>query len=777
MAKKRWLLLSGSVILAVCLLLLLFVFKFKQNEFGRLFGKKEFNYILVTVDTLRADRIGCYGYTNVDTPTMDLFAKRGIKFEKCFAQTPLTLPSHASLMTGTFPAFHGVRDNGGFLVPPELKTLAELFNERDYNTGAFVASYVLDSKWGLNQGFDFYFDRFDLSQYKSISLGNVQRRGDEVIDQALPWLEDHKTKPFFAWIHLYDPHTPYDPPSPFKEQYPNRPYDGEVAYTDSQLARLWQYLEEEHLIENTILIFASDHGESLGAHNENAHGFFIYQEAVHVPLIVVTPFESLFDQTRSAVVSLVDVFPTMLDMADIPIPSQVQGKSLQPLLFEDQKDPEAFAYSETFYPRFHYGWSELTSVQDSRYKLIVAPRLELYDLEKDPQEQTNVLAAEPQEARRLKDLIDIFMAETEKNAYKLDYSQMDEDSRQKLAALGYLGTVTETSLEGKKLGDPKDKITIFNQLSEARELGLGKNFDEAVRMVEKIITEDPDVIDAYFTMGNLYFREKNFKKALEYFFQVLSRQPNDAFTVSNIANSYILMDELDEAEKFLLSIVDALLPDSQINLILGNINYAQKDYDTALTYYKKCMELNPASASAYSAIGGIYVVQKNLDKADEYLREAEKRNPKMMNLHYNLAQLWEERKDFTQAEMEYKKELEYIPHNFKASFNLSRLYRLRGDVSNEETYLEDTLSSNPNFALGYFYLARIYLNRGEKYQEAIALVEKGIGKKPEEKDLILGYFLLADLFNRIGNEAKSLEYAQKGQELAQKITNNTKTLI
>lgn len=772
MTKKRWIQLGlfCSTILVAAVLLLLFVFKVNQNEFAKLAGNKNFNYILVTVDTLRVDRIGCYGYKDVETPTMDLFAKRGIKFENCISTTPLTLPSHTSIMTGTFPIFHGVRDNGGFLVPPELETLAELFKENDYDTSAFVASYVLDSKWGLSQGFDFYYDHFDLSQYKTISLGNVQHRADDVIDQALPWIEDHKANPFFTWIHLYDPHTPYEPPSPYKEQYPNRPYVGEIAYTDSQLARLWQYLEEENLIENTILIFASDHGESLGAHKENAHGFFIYQESVHVPLIIVTPFESLFGLSRSTVVSLVDIFPTMLEMANIPVPSLSQGKSLQPLLFKDQNDPEAFAYSETFYPRFHYGWSELTSIQDGQYKLIVAPQLELYDLEKDPQESTNLLDIEPREARRLKDLIDVFMEETEKNALKLDYSQMDEDSRQKLAALGYLGTITETSLEGKKLGDPKDKITIFNQLSEARELGLGRKFEEAVRMVEKIILEDPEVIDAYFTMGNLYFKENKYDKALEYFFQVLSRQPNDAFTVSNIANSYIMKKDLDEAEKFLLSIIDSLPPDSQINLILGNINNAQKEYDKALSYYQKCMELNPASASAYNAIGGIYVVQKNLEKANEFLREAEKRNPKLMNLHYNLAQLFEERTDFEQAEIEYKKELENIPHNFRASFNLSRLYRLRGDVANEEMYLEEALSSNPNFSLGYFYLARIYLNRSEKFQEAISLIEKGIEKKPEEKDLILGYFLLADLFNRIGNSAKSLEYAKKGQELQQKIS-------
>lgn len=770
MVKKRGIFLCCLGFLAICILGFLFVFKPQKPSFSRLTGKKDFNYIIVTVDTLRADRIGCYGYTEVSTPTMDLWAQRGVKFEKCIAQTPLTLPSHTSLLTGTYPAFHGVRDNGGFLVPPELKTLAELFKDKAYATAGFVASYVLDSKWGLNQGFDFYYDRFDLSQYKSISLGNVQRRGNEVIDQALPWLEEHKDTPFFAWIHLYDPHTPYDPPSPFKEQYPDRPYVGEIAYTDSQLARLWQFMEETDLVENTILIFASDHGESLGEHQESAHGFFIYQEAVHVPLILVTPFQSLFGLSRTTPVSLVDILPTILDMAEIPIPPEVQGQSLLPQLFEEREDPEAFAYCETYYPRFHYGWSELTSVQDSRFKLIVAPRLELYDLRNDPEESFNLLETEAADVRRLKDLIDAFIEETEEDAFKLDYTQMDEDARQRLAALGYVGTITDASLEGKKLGDPKDKITIFNQLSEAREIGLERRFEEAVLMVEKIIEEDPDVIDAYFTMGNLYFKEQKFEKALEYFFQVLNRQPDNTFTVNNIANSYIMMGKLDEAEKFLLSIVEALPPDSQLNLILGNIYNVQKEYDKALAYYQKCMEINPASASAYNAIGGIHVVLKDLEKAENYLREAEKRNTRLMNVHYYLAQLFEERQDFVQAEREYKRELEYIPHNFKASFNLSRLYRLQGDVDNEETYLHITLNSNPNFPLGYFYLARIYLNRGEKYQEAISLVEKGLDNKPEDKDLVLGYYLLADLFNRIGNQTKSLEFATKGKELAKKIS-------
>ena len=344
-------------ILSLILVLILIVvcgylfFLPKKPSFSRLMKGREFNYILITVDTLRADRIHCYGFPSVETPTMDLFASRGVLFEKCIAQTPLTLPSHTSLLTGTYPLFHGVRDNGGFLVPQELVTLAEVFKKKDYKTSAFVAAYVLDSKWGLNQGFDTYFDQFDLSKYKSISLGNVQRRGDEVIDEALRWLGQHKNERFFSWVHLYDPHTPYEPPSPFREKYPNRPYVGEIAYADYQLGRLWEYLEENNLIDNTILIFTADHGESLGEHQESTHGFFIYQEGIHVPLIFVTPFDDLHGIRREEVVSLVDIMPTVLEMDGVPFPSQVQGKSLLPLFFGEKENKASFAYAETYYPR------------------------------------------------------------------------------------------------------------------------------------------------------------------------------------------------------------------------------------------------------------------------------------------------------------------------------------------------------------------------------------------------------------------------------------------
>lgn len=761
--------LSLSLVVTLCLVILYILVLAPSNPVKRLQKKGPYNFILITVDTLRADRIGCYGYSKVKTPTIDGFARRGIKFEKCIAETPLTLPSHTSLLTGTYPTYHGVRDNGGFLVPQELTTIAEVFKKAGYQTSAFVAAYVLDSKWGLNQGFDTYYDKFDLSKYKTISLGNVQRRGDEVINEALAWLEGHRHQKFFTWIHLYDPHTPYDPPSPFKEEYPNHPYLGEIAYTDTQLSRLWSYLEKNGLTDKTILVFASDHGESLGEHQEKTHGFFIYQEGVHVPLIFVLPEKELQGLTRREVANLVDVMPTMLDLAGLPLPSQVQGQTLVPIFTREGKK-ERWAYSETYYPRFHYGWSELKGWQNQRYKLIKAPRLELYDLQEDPEETNNLIDSLPQLGRRLLAQLESFVAETSQGAFEIDYSHIDEETRQKLTALGYIGTfASQKDLEGRKLGDPKDKIHIFNQLSHAREMGLKGDFSEAVRLIKEIIKDDPEVIDAYFTLGNLYFKHQEFDKALEQFFIALDKNPRDTFIVINIANCYIMKGEFEKGKEFLEEKLRSLPPDSQIYLILGNIEFALKNYKEAERAYRECLRLNAASASAYTALGGIYVIQNRLEEAEESLRQAAQLNPKLRNLHYNLAQLYEKKGDFARAINEYKTELDNIPHNYRASFNLARLYRLMKNDQEEEKYLKQAIESNPRFPLSYFYLARIYLNRGERFEEAIDLVKKGIELKPEKKDLPLGYFLLADLYNRIGDNERSQHYAVMGQKLAHEL--------
>ena len=758
-----------AVGLVLVLLAVLLIVKFGKPGFARLKGNKDFNYILVTVDTLRADRVGCYGFSRIDTPTIDLFAARGIKFERCFSQTPLTLPSHTSIFTGTLPLFHGIRDNGGFTVPKELKTLAEVFKDKGYDTAAFIGALVLDSRWGLNQGFDYYYDQFDLRKFERISLGTVQRPGNEVMDEALKWLESKKGKKHFAWIHLYDPHTPYEPPPPFDKKY-RHPYIGEIAFADSQLGRLWQFLEENTLVDKTFLIFASDHGESLGEHLESAHGFFVYQGAIHVPLIVVTPFAKLQGISCPQVVSLIDVMPTVLEMDGDLIPQQVQGKSLVPLFFNPKKNIENLAYAETFYPRFHYGWSDLKSVQNGRYKLILAPEPELYDLENDAKEANNIAASEAKTFAELNAEAAAFIEKSSQNAYEMDYKKVDEETREKLAALGYIGSfIDPAKLKGKTLGNPKEKIVVFNELSRARELGLEGHYEEAIKAIEGIIASDPDIIDAYFSLGNIYFKQEKYQDAIAWFMKALERKPDDSLTALNIGLAYERMGRFDEGEKFILGFIDQGFADSQLYFLLANMKFSQKKYDEAIPYFEKCLSLNSESAASYSMLASIYILKEDYGQAEKYIQESLKLNPKLSNAYYNQAQIFEKQGKKNEALDAYLKEIQNSPKHLKATYNLSRLYREMGDTEKEYEYLNKCIEIEATFPLSYFYLARIYLNRGEKYQEAIDLVKKGIELKPSRAELPLGYFLLADLYNRIGQNSMSAEYARKGQEIASTI--------
>ena len=763
MHAKRIAILFVLVALACALV---FMIVPKKSDFSHIRGKKVYNVILITVDTLRADRVGCYGFSPDITQAMDMLAARGIRFENCIAQTPLTLPSHVTILTGTLPIYHGVRDNGGFVVPSQLETLAESFKSAGYLTAAFVSAYVLDSKWGLNQGFDYYFDRFDLGRYEKISLGEVQRRAEETINEAISWLDKNKSSHFFIWIHLYDPHTPYEPPEPFKSQFSSRPYLGEIAYTDSELARFWSYLKNHDLPSNLFLVLASDHGESLGEHGETTHGYFVYQEGIHVPLIFVTPFPQFATKTYRGVVTLTDIMPTILDMTGLKIPAGVQGQSLLPYFTGRKKPARRLAYSETFYPRYHYGWSELRSFQDDRYKLIIAPVPELYDLRKDPDEERNLVYIEKEVYERLTRLAEEFEKRAGEKAIEPDFTSVDEETREKLAALGYLGSfVDPAKLKGKKLADPKDKINIFNEISKARETGMAGRFDEAIAALKKILEEDPTISDGFFAMGNVFFKARRFKEAVGAFTRSLELKPDDSFTVINIANCYAALNQLDQAEKFVQEQIKRGFDDPQFYYVLGTLFGLREQYDKALPYFEECLKRNPSSASAHNALAAICLNRDDLACAEQHLQVARSLNPTLLNLRYNLAQLREKQNNINEAINLYTQEIFDAPNHFKALFNLARLYRLQHRQQEELTTLKRALEAEPNFPLTYFYIARIYLRQGENFQEAIELTKKGLELKPDRENVPLAYFLLADLYNRLGDYSRSEEYARKGEKL------------
>ncbi len=467
----------------------------------------DLNLLLVTLDTTRADRIHAYGFDEIETPNLDRLAREGVLFEQAVSPAPLTLPAHSSIFTGTFPPAHGVRDNGGFFLDERQTTMAERLQAGGFTTGGFVGAYVLDHKWGIAQGFQTYFDDFDLSKYQSLSLGSVDRPGNEVADKALAWLERVGSRRFFGWVHFYDAHSPYDPPEPFKSRYAGHPYVGEIAFVDSQVGRLLAYLDAHHLADRTVVVVMGDHGESLGEHGEGTHGFFVYQATLHVPLLIRAPFDSMVGRRVADTVRSIDLLPTTLELLGVKTPDSFEGTSVVPLMTGAKQELGLAAYSEAIYPRFHFGWSDLRALTSGRYKFVAAPRPELYDLQQDPGELQNLYPERQALGDRMnQELVALERRMSKTAAAPAAAVEVDPDARARLAALGYVGTfVTALAPDRAGLADPKDKIQLFNLMTQARETARNdKESDEGLHALERVVAADPKVIDAWFMLGNEY---------------------------------------------------------------------------------------------------------------------------------------------------------------------------------------------------------------------------------------------------------------------------------
>jgi arylsulfatase A-like enzyme len=421
-------------------------------------SRSDLNVILITLDTTRADHLGAYGFQSISTPNIDRLARDGVLFEQTATAAPLTLPAHASLFTGRFPFGHGVRDNAGFVLDPRETTLAEILKLRGYQTGAFVGSYVLASDRGLSQGFDTYRDDFNAPHQRNIP-GGLRRRADQVADAAMSWLEQAGSSRFFAWMHFYDAHAPYQPLEPYNTLYATRPYDGEIAFMDAQVGRILAFLGQHGLLDRTIVVIIGDHGEGLGDHKETAHGVFVYESVIRVPFIIRAPFEGLRARIVDDVTRSVDMMPTLLDLMGVPSTASIDGSSLVPLMTGAGRSLDLEAYSESLYPLHQFGWSDLHALRVGHFKVIAAPRPELYDLEQDPFEEHNVFEARRALAERMIARLHKMEASSGLSSPGQSHGDVDPETAAKLAALGYVsrsGVRHPTDASG--LPDPKDQI-------------------------------------------------------------------------------------------------------------------------------------------------------------------------------------------------------------------------------------------------------------------------------------------------------------------------------
>ncbi len=725
------------------------------------------NVVVITLDTTRADHIGAYGATDVKTPVLDRLAGEGTLFEHAMSSAPLTLPAHASMFTGRFPPEHGVRDNGGFFLAPDQVTLAEMFKERGFATGGFVAAFVLDRKWGISQGFDEYFDDFDISERRGRSMGNIQRPGNEVLDKALPWIDTVKHSRFFAWIHLYDPHTPYDPPEPYKTEYAGHPYKGEIAFTDALVGRVVDFLEQRGLLERTVIAILGDHGESLGDHGEETHGFFIYEPATHVPFIVRAPFTNTGARRVADPVRIIDLTPTVLDLAGLPVPNGMSARSLVPLMTGEVAEMGLEGYAEAMYPLHHFGWSDLRALRSGRYKLIDAPRPELFDIERDPKETTDIFA----ERRAVGEGMVARLREIEQAFEQAPTSQpegdVDPEVRARLAALGYVGSFVANANDPRtNRADPKDKIEVFNLMGAARDISRQDGgFSKAVAMLTRVVTADPQVIDAWFTLGNLYFREGQYRESIEHFRKSLELKPDHDLAVINLAHAYRRLGDDAAAMAGYDRYLQLDPQDAYVRYQLGEIFLDQGRLDRAEQVFQQALDIDPRVASAKNALGVIAHQRGDYVTAEKLIREAIGIKPDVKLARYNLALMAEERGYLQTAEREYLEELKLHPDSYRAAFNLSRLYERTGQHALRIDALKQSIDGNPEFAEGHIYLAKAYLENQIHLDEAVDLAKKGLGLKPDREVAPLGHYILADIYNRQGRRAAAAEEVAKGRAL------------
>jgi arylsulfatase A-like enzyme/Flp pilus assembly protein TadD len=758
--RRRWRLAAAALPILAALVWLAIRFWFPLEKFQQRSG--DLNVILITIDTLRADHVSAFGGNRASTPVLDALAAEGARFDHCVSQVPLTLPSHVSILSATYPLYHQVRDNGAFLVPEALTLVSEVLQARGLDTAAFIGAFVLHSKWGLNQGFSTYSDRFDMGRYGKIMLQN-EKRANEVLGDARRWLEHRPArKRFFAWIHLYDPHSPYSPPPPFAARFPDDPYRGEVEYTDSELGKFINFLKEKKLYENSLIIVAADHGEGLGEHGEMEHGMFLYETTIHVPLIIRAP-RPFARRAVTETVQLVDVAPTVLDLLGVPAPTQWQGRSLWPLL-AGKADPRfGQAYSETYYPRFHYGWSQLRAFTNRQRKYILAPRDELYDLERDPKEIDD-LAGDRQRVD-LRSQLMAFISRFSRGAMGAAGSKrMSVEDQRRLAALGYLSGTVKVN-EQAPLADPKDKLAAYTALAKATAQVDEKRWEDAVSGLRRLVEEEPELADAWSLMGNAYLGLRRHQEALGAFRHALALKPDNNFLMLNILKSLAAMGDSEAAASENLRFLKVFPRDAALLEELGYIRLRQSRPDEALAALRQAVAIDPAASQSFNLAGEALMMKKDYNAAEAILRQGIRENPRAKNTHYLLAQVQESLARTDQALELYRQELEINPGKYEAAVNLANYYKQAGRMDEAARYYRMAIDSNGMLKLPRFHLAEIMLKKGENLQEAVDLCLKGIAMPPRDRETLFGYFVLTNLYDALGNAERRDFFTRQGEKL------------
>ncbi|MFZ0480886.1 MAG: sulfatase-like hydrolase/transferase [Terriglobales bacterium] len=621
------------------------------------------NIILITLDTTRADRMGFLGSTRGLTPNLDGLARQSVVFTHAYAQAPLTTISHASILTGTYPEFHQVLDFA-YSLAKDLPYAPAILRAHGYETAAFLGSAALDASVGA-PGFDRGFDTYD-APFHSKDMWydrrpDARRSGSQVVTQALGWLDQHPKGPFFLWVHLFDAHDPYDPPEPYRSRYASEPYDGGIAYSDSVVGTLLEHLKARGLYDKTMIAVMADHGESLGAHGEDRHGIFLYDETIHVPLVIKLPDQAAAGKRIENQVELLDVMPTFLQAAKIDVPAEVQGESLlEWIQVEDGigvpgtwRDRPAYAQSD--YPHIGYGWSALQSLRTGKYLYIQAPRRELYDESADPKAEHNLATEKKAVADTLGSRLEEFRRKT---SSKRESRKAVEDpaAEEKLLALGYIaGNDFSRSGTAGHGADPKDNIKVVQYVTQAGHLIKAKRFDAALPMLQEAIATNPGIPTLYFELGDCYRALEQYDKAVPALRQAIRLAPNSMVARIELGLSLAKTQDFEAAVPEFEKVVAAMPQSQEWRLDLANAYGQTGRLPKAIQQYQKVLQINPDNFFASLLLGRTLLLSGNAAGAIPKLKKAAALRPKESSPHKLLADAYSQLGRKTAAERERAK--------------------------------------------------------------------------------------------------------------------------
>lgn len=651
--------------------------------------------ILISIDTLRADHLSVYGYTKGRTPNIDALARDGVVFDRAYAHAPQTLPSHTSILTGLLPFEHGVRDNIGFTVKPNTPTLASLMRAAGYHTGGFVSAYVLRAETGINQGFDVYNADLPAGSLDR-PIAQVQRAAPDTVSAAIGWLNTHVDPKVFLFLHLYEPHMPYEPPARFKDL---APYDGEIAAADEAVGTLMAELRQRDWYDSATIALISDHGEGLGDHGEDEHGLFLYEPTIHVPFVLKLPREKSAGRRVATPVQHIDIVPTVAALTGFKAPSGLRGRNLLPIAAGRGDLAAQGIYSEAMMSRYHFGWSELTSLTDERYKFIRAPKPELYDLERDRSETANLLAERVQVAQAMRGGLESLIAG---RGVDNPGAVTDED-RQKLAALGYVGSTSVTSeTSGLTLPDPKDRAEVHREFELAARAIGSMQFVDAAERLKKITTADPGMTDAWNQYAQVLIRLGRDTDALAAYREILNRRAGAAPVLLDAATVYLKLGRFDEAR----SHAEAAIKGEPVTAhqLLAKIALAQHRPDEALRQAGLAEQADPTLPMTDFVRGILLHEQAAKDpskfaEALPFFQRArdrlQSRTVQLNDLRYYLGDCLAQVGRLDDAEKAFREEIKYFPNLIRARTGLAMLYEAAGRLPATEATINDMLAAVP----------------------------------------------------------------------------------